>query len=234
LAAARSQKKVKKETNGVATSSQSEEISLVGSSNISGRGHGYNDEEEISLQRFSREATFDVDYATAKQLKDFGGLDFFNRGRGTLQTMDDKFLILRIFTNIRSNCNETITRTEIIKTIASSLQMSPSTVRSVWKEYIKLLTSDANCSVLDMSLPEKCTRGTGSSTYSYDHSKLKREMILHLHSVTMENLEENKLTPYTELAIECERTFNLRVHPSTVRHALRRDFDYQVVNIPIQ
>jgi hypothetical protein len=73
LAAARSQKKVKKETNGVATSSQSEDISRDGSSNISERGHGYNDEKEISLQRFSREAIFDVDYATAKQHKDFGG-----------------------------------------------------------------------------------------------------------------------------------------------------------------
>ena len=98
----------------------------------------------------------------------------------------------------------------------------------------KLLTSDANCSVLDMSLPEKSKSRTGSSTFSYDHSKLKREMILHLHSVTMENLEKNKLTPYTELALECERTFTLRVHPSTVRHALRRDFDYQVFNIPTQ
>ena len=91
LKAARSKKKVKRDSYRVATSSQSEQICRDGSSNILERGHGDNDKEEICLQRLSLEGTFDVDSATAKQLKDFWGLHFFNRGRGTLQTMDDKF-----------------------------------------------------------------------------------------------------------------------------------------------
>jgi hypothetical protein len=91
LAAARSKKKVKRDTNRVATSFQSGQICRDGSSNILERGHGDNNKEEFCLQRLSLQGTFDVDSATAKQLKDFRVLHFFNRGRGTLQTMNDKF-----------------------------------------------------------------------------------------------------------------------------------------------
>ena len=112
--------------------------------------------------------------------------------------------------------------------------MATKTVRRVWNEYLELLRSDKDCSVLDLSLPEKTNRGTASITYQYDHSVLKREMILHLHSVILENLAINKLTPYTELALELHRAFNVKVNPSTIRRALVRDFNYIVDQIPTE
>jgi hypothetical protein len=179
----------------------------------------------LSRRSGSRKETIENDRIVAQSIREDAALKIFNRGAGTLLSFDDKLLILRLITNLRLR-DKTTSRTAIHSTVATCLQMSHNTVDRVWKEYLTLKDQDNDSNIFDLTIQEKSDRGTASADYQYTHEKLKKEILIGLHEIVLNNLKIKKLMSYPDLARECFEQYNLKISSNGLRQAMIREFDY--------
>ena len=112
--------------------------------------------------------------------------------------------------------------------MAIDLQMTLKTVLDVVREF-----DQSGGEVYQMAISHKTTRGTASSSYSFRHCTIKKEMLMFCHEYCLNKLtKEGALSSFAELHCVFEEQYNLGVSSNALRRRLIKDFDYAFSRIP--
>ena len=142
------------------------------------------------------------------------------RRHGTMLSFDDKLIVLREYSNLTID-SALPSFDSMCKLTATALQKGVHTVRSVIAEY-----NESGGDIYNMCAKPSCKRGTASPWYTYEHRRIKKEMVLSCHEFCMKQLGKGMTSTYAELHRHLEEEFDIKVSAETLRLRLIKHFDY--------